>query len=174
MMMTSPKRNLKTVDGQFLQELETEFGFTPVVARAVLKRSKDVLVGQGSLDDPPRIGQLKVLVVAASEPAGKPLSQCKITTVTVTLDAGEEDLEVLGAGGATALRRVILSRVTTEAAEQGGYLTEADAARLLRCDVRTIKRDVQYYKELGIFLPLRGHMINTGRGQTHKVKIVEW
>lgn len=45
-MMTMMKDgNLKTVEGQFLHELETEFGFTPVVARAVLRRSKDVLGG---------------------------------------------------------------------------------------------------------------------------------
>ena len=91
MMMTSAKRNLKTVEGQFLQELETEFGFTPIVARAVLKRSKDVLNGQGFQEGPPRIGQMKVLVVASCEPAGKPLSQCKIIPVTVTMDSGEED-----------------------------------------------------------------------------------
>ena len=91
--------NLKTVEGQFLQELEKEFGFTPVVARAVLRRSKDVLGGQDFQEDPPRIGQMKVLVVASREPAGKPLSQCRIVPVTVTLDADEEDLEVLGEGG---------------------------------------------------------------------------
>ena len=91
--------NLKTVEGQFLHELEMEFGFTPVVAMAVLRRSKDVLGGQDFQEDPPRIGQMKVLVVASREPAGKPLSQCRIVPVTVTLDAGEEDLEVLREGG---------------------------------------------------------------------------
>jgi hypothetical protein len=174
MMTMMEDGNLKTVEGQFLQELEKEFGFTPVVARAVLKRSKDVLGGQDFQEDPPRIGQMRVLVVASREPAGKPLSQCRIVPVTVTLDAGEEDLEVLREGGTQALRRVILSRITTETAEKGGYLTEADAARLLRCDVSTIKRDVRYYREMGVYLPLRGNMIGTGKGQTHKVRIVEW
>jgi hypothetical protein len=106
MMTMMEDGTLKTVEGQFLHELETEFGFTPVVARAVLRRSKDVSGGQDFQKDPPRIGQMKVLVVASREPAGKPLSQCRIVPVTVTLDAGEEDLEVLGEGGTPSrLRR---------------------------------------------------------------------
>lgn len=166
--------NLKTPEGQFLLELQNDFGFTPIVAHALLRRSREILGGLSFQKDVPKIGQMKILAVSADEPAGKPLSQCKLIEVLVTVDDGKEDIETLRENGAVSLRRVVLLRITNEAIEQGAYLTEEDAAKILRCDVRTIKRDVGYYIKHGIYIPFRGRMINTGRGQTHKIAIIRW
>lgn len=38
--------------------------------------------------------QLRVLEIAGSEPAGKPLTECEMKTAVVTLDAGKEDEEI--------------------------------------------------------------------------------
>jgi hypothetical protein len=166
--------NLKTPEGQFLLEMRNDFGFTPVVAQAVLKRSKEMLGGLSFQKDQPRVGQMKVLAVSADEPAGKPLSECELVQIIITVDGGNDDLETLRENGAVGLRRIVLLRITSEAVEQGAYLSEEDAAGILRCDVRTVKRDVRHFRDQGIYIPLRGHMINTGRGQTHKVLIVRW
>ena len=166
--------NLKTLEGQFLLELQNDFGLTPVVSHALLKRSKEIMGGLSYLPDNINVGQMKALAVSAKEPAGKPLANCKIIPIIITVDAGKEDLETLQESGAKGLRRVVLSRITDEAVNQGACLTEEDAARILRCDVRTIKRDVKYFRNKEIYIPLRGHMINTGRGQTHKMAIVKW
>ena len=166
--------NIKTVEGQFLREFEDDFGLTPVVAHALLKRSQEIMGGASFQTDQPKVGQLKVLAVSAEEPAGKPLSQCKLVCINLTLDAGKEDAENLEENGAVALRQAVLCRIADEAVEQGAYLTEEDAAKILRCDMRTIKRDVRHYRNQGIYIPLRGNMVNTGRGQTHKVAIVRW
>lgn len=40
--------------------------------------------------------------------------------------------------------------------------------------MRTIKRDIKYLKDQEIFVPIRGDIIGTGRGQSHKAKIAEW
>lgn len=71
------------------------------------------------------------------------------------------------------LRRVRLLRMTEEAVDQGGVLTQEDLARLLQTDVRTIRRDVAALRKEGHWVPTRGTVKEIGRGQSHKAKIVE-
>ena len=166
--------DLKTPEEQFLLELQNDFGFTRVVAQAVLKRSKEIMGGLPENVDKPRVGQVQILALSAGEPAGKPICKCRLVKILVTVDAGLEDRVTLRENGIVGLRRVVLLRISNESVEQGAYLTEEDVAKILRCDVRTIRRDVKHYREIGIYIPLRGHMINTGRGQSHKIAIVRW
>ena len=42
----------------------------------------------------------------------------------------------------------------------------------MRCDTRTIQRDIQSIRKRGIEVITRGVIHNIGRGQTHKVKII--
>jgi len=93
--------------------------------------------------------------------------------VVVTVDSGMEDLEVLKRFGAEGLRRVRLLRMTEEAIDQGGVLTQEDLARLLQTGVRTIRRDVALLRGSGHWVPTRGTVQEIGRGQSHKAKIVE-
>jgi hypothetical protein len=162
----------KTVERQFLYELESDFEFAPATSRAVLEAAQQVLLpfcGNGEI----REGQMRVTVVGVDEPAGKPLSAMKKVSVVVTLDGGMEDLEVLKRYGGQGLRRARLMRMTEEAVDQGGALTQEDLARLLQTGVRTIRRDVASLREEGYWVPTRGTVKETGRGQSHKAKIVE-
>ncbi len=59
----------------------------------------------------PRIGQLRISGVLASEPAGKSLKDCQHGECYVTYDAGEEDQEVRRRFGVTGLRRLKLLRL---------------------------------------------------------------
>jgi len=162
----------KTVERQFLYELETDFELAPATSRAVLEAAQQVLLpcwGWGDV----REGQMRVTVVSVDEPSGKPLALMKKVGVVVTVDAGMEDLEVLRRFGSVGLRRSRILRMTDEAVDQRGVLTQEDLARLLQTGVRTIRRDVVALRRQEHWVPTRGVVKEIGRGQSHKAKIVE-
>ncbi len=152
----------------------------PFVARAILDVAKSTFNVEDSASGNSNIikpGQMKVLGVSNSEPAGKPLKECTLASAVLTLDAGIQDqvIRLTGGGsGVTTLRRKRLLRITTEALEQGVLLTREDIAyRILNCGTRTITRDVKYFQGLGIQVPLRGYCKDIGPALTHKTQIVE-
>jgi hypothetical protein len=162
----------KTVERQFLYELQADFELAPATSRAVLETAQQVLfpfVGEGGV----REGQMRVTVVSVSEPSGKPLSAMKKVSVVVTVDGGMEDLSVQKHFGLVGVRRFRVLRMTEEAVDQGGVLTQEDLARLLQTDVRTIRRDIGELRSEGHWVPTRGTVKEIGRGQSHKAKIVE-
>lgn len=162
----------KTAERQFLYELETDFELAPATSRAVLETAQQVLffgAGEGEV----REGQMRLTVVSEKEPSGKPLAAMQKVGVVVTVDGGIADLEVLRRFGPVGLRQVRLLRVTEEAIDQGGVLTQEDLARLLQTDVRTIRRDMVALRAEGHWIPTRGVVQEIGRGQSHKAKIVE-
>jgi hypothetical protein len=92
----------------------------------------------------------------------------------VTLDAGQEDLEIRLRDGVTGLRRARVLRITTEAHEQGIDLTQEDLAyNVFGCGVRTISRDIAYFRNQGLFIPTRGQQKDIGPGVSHKVFAVK-
>jgi len=76
------------------------------------------------------------------------------------------------------LRRVQILRMTEEAYEQDGLLTQEDLSRLLGVSVRQVRRDIKALVDTGYRVLLRGRMQDIGRGVSHKVWIVnlylEW
>lgn len=116
---------------------------------------------------------MRVTAVSVDEPPGKPLSAMKKVGVVVTVDGGLEDLEVQQRFGGSRLRRVRLVRMSEEAVDQGGVLTQEDLSRLLQTGVRTIRRDIASLRSGGHWVPTRGTVKEIGRGQSHKAKIVE-
>jgi hypothetical protein len=121
-------------------------------------------------------GQVLFEVVSIENGAQKKLSECKMVSVVLTLDAGEEDLHVKEHQGVQGLRQHRLQRIVNEAFQQGGLLTVEDIAnRLLNCGERTICRDIKSLKDHGIVLPLRSTIRDMGRSVTHRTLIVkEW
>ncbi len=164
---------VKTLDDVFLNEMQTDFGFTPVVSKAVLERAKSIFKS-GQFDTTTvNIGQLRILAVSSKEKSGKPLKQCKLLPITLTIDNGEDDNEIRN-HEIPAWRQAVICRITEEAYDQEALLTEDDISIILRCSLRTVKRDIKHLKDQEIFVPIRGDIIGTGRGQSHKVKIAEW
>ena len=159
----------KTAEKQLLHELESDFELAPAMSRAVLETVQQVLL---PCDDEIREGQMRITAVSDREPGGKPLAATKKIGVVVTVDGGLEDLEVQRQFGATGLRRVRILRVTEEAVDQGGVLTQEDLARLLHAGERTVRRDVAVLRGEGHWVPTRGTLKEVGRGQSHKAKIV--
>ena len=164
----------KTLDSMFRRRIEEGANCSPFVSKAILATVKEVFpIGPDDPDHQLGLGQIKLLVVAAHEPAGKPLEQCQKVTVRLTLDAGQEDFQVRLAHGVEGLRRARILRVTAEARDQGGLLSYEDLAfRLFNCGVRTIVRDVQALRRREIDVPTRGQQQDIGPGQTHRVQAV--
>jgi Protein of unknown function (DUF1670) len=116
-------------------------------------------------------GQIKYHCIAAEEGPGKPLKDCKMLSVVLTL-FDERDKGDFSADNnkdkSLELRRRRLVRIAEEAKEQGGYLTQEDLAELLMCDIRTIRRDIKNLKNIGIILPTRGQQKDIGPGVSHR------
>src|SRR6185295_249803 len=127
----------KTLDSCFRRQIEEGANCSPFVSAAILQTVKTVYpLSTEDVDNPLGLGQIKMLVVAAEEPAGKALEQCQKVTVNLTLDAGLEDYQTRLAFEVEGLRRARLLRMTAEAREQGGLLSYEDLAyRLLNCGI---------------------------------------
>jgi hypothetical protein len=164
----------KTLDSMFRRRIEEGANCSPFVSQAILAAVKDIFaVGPEDTDHQLGLGQIRLLVVAAEEPAGKALEECQKVSALLTLDAGQEDYQVRLAHGVEGLRRRRILRVTAEAREQGGLLSYEDLAfRLFNCGVRTIVRDVQALRRREIEVPTRGQQQDIGPGQTHRVQAV--
>jgi hypothetical protein len=117
-----------------------------------------------------RSGQLKYSCVKSSEPAGKPLEQCGMVTVRLTLFDREDrrELPPEACQRSTDMRRRRMQRICDEAREQGGLLSQEDLGELLMCDVRTVRRDIADLRRAGIVVPTRGTVKDIGPGVTHK------
>lgn len=167
---------VKTLDQQFRYELETGFEMAPRVAQGILETAKDVfnLDAVSSVQDGRlRPGQIRQVIAAAGAPHGRPLRETEMVEVVWTINAGEDDLAVLREHGPQALRRIRILRLIDEALDQGGEPTQEDLGRALGVTARTIRSDIAALKAEGYRVTTRGKLRGVGRGQTHKVIIVE-
>jgi hypothetical protein len=96
----------KTLDSMFRRRIEEGANCSPFISQAILAIVKE-LFGLNPDDADGQLGldQLKLLIVDASEPAGKPLDQCQKVSVRLTLDDAQEDFKVRLEHGVDGLRR---------------------------------------------------------------------
>lgn len=136
---------------------------------------KDLYFGDPN-DRPLRSGQLRFDCVAEGEGAGKPMEQCRMVTVVLSLIDHEEDRPVHAATGPAGLRRARILRLTAEARDQGGLLSQEDLSVLLSCDVRTVRRACADIRtQTGAAVATRGTVEDIGPGVTHKaIAVRHW
>lgn len=158
----------KTSEGEFLYELKTYYELSPKMSESILESAKNCLVRDNVLKE----GEIETSVISIEERSGKFIENMRKIRVRLTIDNGLEDIEILRTSGRVWLRRVRIQRISNEAIEQDGILSQEDLSKYLVCSVRTIKRDISYIKQMGIEVITRGALHNIGRGQTHKVKIL--
>jgi len=159
---------IKTTEGEFLYELRTSYELSPKVSESILHTAKHHLLRDKLLKE----GQIEITVIGIEERSGKIMEKMEKLRVIVTLDNGIEDSQILREHGRVPLRRIRIQRMTDEAIEQNGIMSQEDLARVLRCDIRTLQRDIKEIRTRGIEVITRGVLHNIGRGQTHKVKII--
>ena len=167
--------NLKTLDSIFLKNIEHGAKCPPFVSQAILDSAKRIfnLGNRDREEQSIKPGQIKIVGILSSEPAGKPLKDCRTGICVVTLNAGKEDQEILFRDGVSALRQARILRITEEACDQGICLTQEDLAfNIFGCGLRTIRRDIRSFKDKGIYVPTRGQQKDIGPGISHKVLAV--
>jgi len=159
----------KTPEQVFINSLRKEYELSPAESAGILELAKVCLFGKL----PHTLGRLKFLCASRKAKHGKPLSEQEMVRVTLTVDDGIEDLEVLKLQGFKALRQKKVLRLTDEAYEQGGLLTQEDLARLLQVSSRTIRSDIAELTFDGNTIHTRGFDHDIGRGVSHKTRIVD-
>jgi len=162
------RSQIKSSEGEFIWEMENSYELSPKLSSLILLTAKECLLREYTLKQ----GQIEVTAIAIEERSGKVIEKMEKKRVRITIDNGIEDIEVLKEFRRISLRQLKIERITHEAIEQGGVLSQEDLAKYLGCTVRTVQRDIKQIKERGIEVVTRGYLHNIGRGQTHKVKII--
>ena len=85
--------SVKTLDQIFIMRAKEGLGCSQFEAEALTNLVKDVYFPWLSQPEAIQAGQLVLTAVSADAPGHKPLSQCKMVSVVLTLYAGEEDHE---------------------------------------------------------------------------------
>ena len=150
-------------------ELQQGYNLSPVEAQVLATRVRDLVDEQSGFARQP--GQITYQAISGDEPAGKPLKQCRKIPVHLTL-VGEGDAQLWAQGGAIAVRRLRVHRLTYEAFMQGGALSQEDLACILGISLKTVKRVFAFFREQDRHLPSRGEIQDMGRGVSHKIPVI--
>lgn len=159
----------KTPEEAIIERIGRDFNLAPFMARTQFEQMRRYF--EEYLDLERQVGQMTFLAVSADTSPGRPLAECQRVAITLTMEC-EDDLEALRCGVAV-LRQGKIQRLTREAQEQGGLLTQEDLARLLCTSRSTIKRDIAELRGEGVDVPTRGQVKDIGKGVSHKGRIVE-
>jgi len=166
----------KQLNQQFVNEIIQGLQCSPFEANAILDTVFKVYAPYFETSGNLKPGQILFQVISIETSSNTKLKDSTQITVTLTLDAGLEDLKIRKEKGVVDLRRHRIQRACHEAFQQGGLLTVEDLAnRLFNCGERTICRDLQYFRKNDIILPLRSVIKDMGRSISHRSIIVkEW
>ncbi len=161
------RQESKTLAQQLINRAVEGTGMSPWEAEILVDVVQEVYFTEPG-NAPLRSGQMRYDCVAANEGVGKAIRACRMVSVVLTL-VEKDDSQVVAQFSVQALRQARILRLTEEAFEQGGVLTQEDLALILNSDVRTIRRDIRELRERkGIHAPTRGQVKDIGPGVTHK------
>ena len=165
---------IKNLDQQMKQAAITGAGLNGWEAEELIRIVQEVYFSHPELVEFSP-GQVKYQCVSAKEGPGKPLKDCSMVTVILTLFDDKDLKELLGneyKSRQGEIRQRRMQRITVEAKDQGGLLSQEDLSVLLMCDVKTIQRDVAELRKRGVSLPTRGQQKDIGPGVTHREWVV--
>jgi DNA-binding Lrp family transcriptional regulator len=173
--MYSTKKSLydrsleKTPEQVFINSLRKEYELSPAESAGILELARNCLFGEV----PEILGKQKFLCASRRAKHGRALKEQEMVEVELTLDGGIEDLDVLRTQGSKALRQLKILRLTEEAYNQEGLLTQEDIGRLLQVSSRTVREDIRELQKDGNLVRTRGNEQDIGRGISHKSRIIE-
>lgn len=160
---------IKTL-GQQMERVAVEgTGMSPWESRVLVEAIEEVYFSDPDLKEL-STGLMRYSCIAATEGAGKPLKQCAMVTVSLTMIDAEDRQQLPSDGKQASVQRRQrkIVRITEEAREQGGLLTQEDLAELLNTDVRTIRRDIRDLRKNGVVVATRGQQKDIGPGVSHR------
>jgi len=155
----------KSPEGAVAYRLANEVGLSPAQIRIAIEIFLDHQQTYWGNDRGP--GVIIHPAVARKEPAGKPIKDCKLVPVRLSLFLGS-DCEILYEDGTVSLRGFKIARLAGEAFRQGGLLSYEDLANLLGVDPSTIGDHVRTLRAAGVFVPTRGFIADIGPDPSHK------
>jgi hypothetical protein len=159
------RQSRKTLEGLVASHLSSEYHLPP---RAAQTLCEDALVfGRLWGTQTRAAGQILFHTVGIDEPSGKPLRDCRMVEVRLTLRA-DGDLELRRREGLAALIGALVARLCREAAEQQAVLSIEDLADLLRLLVATVKRHKQALAASGTPIKTRGDVADIEPALTHR------
>lgn len=159
----------RTVETQMMAELMEDYEFPNAICRSLKEMFMsyfNTYIGHDKSE-----GQIIYRAIPEGVPPGIEVSKIKTLPVKLTV-MDISDIETLSQGKKELAKHRIL-RVTNEAFDQGGVLTQADVSLILGESLRTINRRIGELKDEGIIVPTRGNQKDIGPGISHKTKIVE-
>ena len=159
----------KTPEQLFIGALRREFELSPAASIGILEAAKQHLFS--SL--PETTGKLRFICASLEAKHGKPLGEQDKVIVTLTIDSGIEDLEIARDQGLQVLRQFRILRLTEEAYDQGGLLTQEDLSRVLHVSSRTIRDDIKELIRDENTVHTRGYDHDIGRGVSHKTHVID-
>ena len=160
---------IKTISQQMKNLAVSGTGISPWEAQVLIDTIEEVYFNDPELRQS-RHGQLKYSCVSAAEPPGKPIAECQMLCVVLTVfdEEDEQELSWHEKDASIEKRWRRLLRISEEAREQDGLLTQEDLAKILMCDVRTIRRDIADLRKADIVVPTRGTVKDIGPGVSHR------
>ncbi|MFW5981551.1 MAG: DUF1670 domain-containing protein [bacterium] len=165
---------IKTRDNQFENILVDEYELSPREAEAIVETARDVYELQYyDPDHHNENGKIDRTVVSKNAKHGPKLEDLPKTRVTLTKKISQEDKELYRQEDKPTLRQSQILRMTEEALEQGGLLTQEDLADILEVSTRTIRRDINDLREKDFEVTTRGTYQDIGPGVSHKTKIIK-
>src|SRR5580658_818794 len=166
----------KTLDARFTTEIEQGLNCSPFESEAVLDVVKEVYFPFLSAEAAePSPGKISLVAVAADEPAGKPVADCKKQTICLTLHRGKLDDLLIQKGGPAAFRQARILDLCQQALSQGALLTSEDLAyRVFFVTPRTISRDLIVVRQAhpNVLIPMRSTLHDLGPVLTHRTQII--
>jgi len=165
---------VKTLDSQFAYVLKNHFEFSPKQAVAIVETANNIYQLE-HYDPSVHVANNKIVRTVVSKKAkhGPYLEDLPKVQVTLTKSITKEDKQLFRIENKASLRRVKILRMTEEALDQGGLLTQEDLADILEVSTRTIRRDIKKLKSDGFEVSTRGIFKDNGPGVSHKSKIVK-
>jgi hypothetical protein len=159
----------RTVETQMMAELMEDYEFPNAICRSL----KDMFMGYFDTYIGQDKGEGQIIYRAIPEGVPPGIEVAKIKTLPVRLTVVDtSDIEIASMGMRELIKHRIV-RITNEAFDQGGVLTQADLSIILGEGLRTINRKIAELKDEGIIVPTRGNRKDIGPGVSHKAKIVE-
>jgi len=164
----------KTRDSQFKHILINEFELSPKEAEGIVATAGEVYdLKNYSPSNQADKNKIVKTVVSKKAKHGPPLEELPKVNVTLTRKLPKEDKEFYRQENKPALRQTQILRMTAEALEQGGLLTQEDLSDILEVSTRTVRRDIRNIEENGFDVITRGVYQDIGPGVSHKTRIIE-
>jgi hypothetical protein len=167
------RRNLPSLlRYKFLHEYGYDKG--AVVVQAIVDDICEVVRNYYRRDGDLEPGQLIYNAAAKSERGGrgKTMAKTKMVPVRLTIVADEDVEAIRGHLPQAGRREIRVRRLTREAYDQGGLLSQADIGILTGYSPGAVSVTTVSLRQRGEFLPLRGYVVDMGSYPTHKAAVV--